>query len=89
MRLKPVEQGQARDKGMLDDQGGQGKRHGRPGVEWMDGWMVVGAKEGHRTALVLCSLVGKGQAPVADSNDAAATPSLSEWKVDGASGVAS
>lgn len=31
------------------------------------GWMVVGAKDGHRTAL-LWSLVGKGQAPVADSS---------------------
>lgn len=52
------------------------------------GWMGVSAKDGQRTAL-LWSLVGKGQAPVADSSKAAAAPSLSEWKVGGASGVAS
>lgn len=48
--------------------------------------MVMGAKDGHNS---LYSWVrGEGQAPVADSSDAAA-PSLSEWKVDGATGVAS
>lgn len=49
VRLKPVEQGQGRDGGTLDDQAGQGKRHGRLG------WMVVGAKDGHRIALFSCS----------------------------------
>lgn len=56
---------------------------------------MVGGKDGESTVstgdadwLSPDALLCKGQAPVADSSDAAA-PRLSEWKVDSGTGVAS